>query len=190
MATKMKIRNIAFFGYADAQVEDELYGQAFTTAKLLAREGYTVVNGGGPGVMKASSEGAKAGGGKVIGVTFYPQDTTHYEGRDASNPLDREIRTANYLQRTLKLLQLADIHLIFNGGTGTLSEFGMAWGLARLYFGKHKPLILFGEFWHDILEKVAENMLLREEELKVYTIVTTPQAALKEVREMEKRWGR
>lgn len=185
----MKIKNVAFLGYADAVVGDELYGQVFATAKLLAREGYTIVNGGGPGVMKASSEGAHAGGGKVTGVTFYPQETTHYEGRDPTNPLDREIKTANYLARTLKLLELSDTHLFFNGGTGTLSEFGMAWGLARLYFGKHKPLILFGEFWHAILEAIAANMLLRPEELKVYTIVTAPQAVLAEIKEIEKRYG-
>ena len=36
--------------------------------------------------------------------------------------------------------------MVFNGGTGTISEFGMAWGLARLYFGNHKPMVLFGRF--------------------------------------------
>jgi len=52
----------------------------------------------------------------------------------------------NYVERTLKLLELGEIYVIFNGGTGTISEFGMAWGLARLYFGNHKPMVLFGQF--------------------------------------------
>jgi hypothetical protein len=57
----------------------------------------------------------------------------------------------------------------------------MAWGLARLYFGHHKPLILFGSWWHEILEAFGKNMLLRGEELRVYRIVSTPQKAVKEV---------
>lgn len=178
------IRNITILGFSETKPGDELYQSAYETAKLLAEAGYTIVNGGGPGVMKAATEGAKAGGGKTIGVYFNPQGMTNYEGRDSSNPVDEKIVLPNYLERTLKLLELGDIYLIFNGGTGTISEFGMAWGLARLYFGCHKPLVLYGSFWHEILETIAKKMPLREEELKVYRIVTTPQEALVTVREL------
>lgn len=134
--------------------------------------------------MKASSEGAKAGGGKCLGVSFNPKDMTHFEGRDPTNPLDQEIIVSNYVLRTLKLLEMGDAYIVFNGGTGTISEFGMAWGLARLYFGHHKPLILYGTFWHDVLETIAKNMLIRSEEIRVYRIVTTPQEVLEEIREL------
>jgi len=61
-----------------------------------------------------------------------------------------------------------------NGGTGTVSEFGMTWGLARLHFGQHEDLILYGSWWHEIMEAFAKNMHIREEALKVYHIVDTP----------------
>jgi len=131
--------------------------------------------------MRAVSEGAKAAGGKAIGVTFYPEDITNYEGRDPENPMDEEIEAKNYLERTMKLLELGDAYVIFRGGTGTISEFGMAWGLARLYFGHHKPLILYGEFWNEIIKDFKKNMRIRPEDLKVYKVVKTPLEAYKAI---------
>ena len=63
---KKIISRIAFFGYADAKPKSELYNQAYNTAKLLAENGFTIVNGGGPGVMDASTKGAEAGGGDTV----------------------------------------------------------------------------------------------------------------------------
>mgnify|MGYP001225568310 CR=1 FL=1 len=72
--------------------------------------------------------------------------------------------------------------MAFNGGTGTISEFGMAWGLARLYFGNHKPMGLFGRFWEEIIEAFKKNMLLRPEEMRVYEIVETPEGAAEAIK--------
>jgi uncharacterized protein (TIGR00730 family) len=176
-----KIKQISYFGFADAAPNDPLYKEAFECAKFLTKKGFVAINGGGPGVMRAVSEGAKAVGGKAIGVTFYPEDITNYEGRDPENPMDEEIETKNYLERTMKLPELGDAYVIFRGGTGTISEFGMAWGLARLYFGHHKPLILYGEFWNEIIKDFKKNMRIRPEDLKVYKVVKTPLEAYKAI---------
>lgn len=173
-----RIKQISIFGFADAVRDDPLYKEAYEAAQVLAQAGITIINGGGPGVMRAASEGAKAVGGRTIGVTFYARDNARFEGRDPDNPLDQEIVTKNYLERTLKLLELGDAYLIFKGGTGTISEFGMAWGLARLYFGHHKPLILYGKFWEDVIAAFIENMRMRPEELKVYRVVNSAQEVL------------
>jgi hypothetical protein len=178
------IKYVTFFGSSEVEAGDLAYDSAFKTAKLLAQFGYEIINGGGPGVMKASSEGARQGGGLSVGITFNPKDMTHFEGRDPHNLVDKEIMCDNYVERTVKLLEAGDIYVFFNGGTGTISEFGMAWGLARLYFGHHKPLILFGDYWHEILEAFGKNMLIRPEELKVYRIVTTPEEVLSEIRQL------
>lgn len=180
-----KFEKITIFGFADAHEDRPVWKDAYETAKLLAENGYTILNGGGPGVMKAASLGAKAANGKVIGISFYPKDAPYFEGRDKSNPVDQEIRTDNYLERTLRLINDGDAYVIFQGGTGTVSEFGMAWGLARLYFGHHKPLILYGSFWHEIMEAIAKNMFVRGEELKVYRIVNTPEEVLAEIKKLE-----
>ena len=180
-----KFKNITVFGFADATEKDQVWKDAFATAKLLAENGYTIVNGGGPGVMKAATLGAHAGGGKAIGVSFYPKNAPLFEGRDKTNLVDKEIVTEHYLERTMKLLEEGDAYITFKGGTGTLSEFGMAWGLARLYFGHHKPFILFGDFWRDMLESFEKNMYIRGEEMKVYRIADTPEKVLDELRKLD-----
>ncbi|HNP89051.1 MAG: putative lysine decarboxylase [Microgenomates group bacterium ADurb.Bin219] len=180
------IKTVTFFGYSESKPGDPEYDAAYKTAKLLASKGYHIVNGGGPGVMRAATEGAHAGGGKATVVSFVPKDMTHFEGRDQLNHADEEIMKENYLERTLELLNQGDIYVVFNGGTGTISEFGMAWGLARLYFGHHRPLILYGDWWHEIMESFGRNMLMREIELQVYRIVTTPEEVLEEVEKLNK----
>ena len=181
------IQNVTFLGYADAKQADDPFKAAYEVAKLCAQKGFTVVNGGGPGVMKASTMGAKSAGGKAIGVTFFPKDIPVFEGRDETNKVDHLIVVENYLERTLKLLELGHIFVIFNGGTGTISEFGMAWGLARLYFGHHKPLILYGDFWQEIIFAFTKGMYIRSEERNVFKIVNKPQDALDAILEFEKK---
>lgn len=180
-----KIKHISYFGFADAAPNDPLYKEAYEISKYLTSKGFRAINGGGPGTMKAVSEGAKDAGRPAVGVTFYPKDITNFEGRDPENPMGEEIKTGNYLERTLKLLELGDAYVILKGGTGTISEFGMAWGLARLYFGHHKPLILYGDFWNNIIKGFVVNMRIRPEDLKVYKVATTPEEALKAIHSFE-----
>lgn len=173
------IKTVTCLGFADAQPGEKLYNDAIEVGKALAEAGYTVANGGGPGVMRATTLGAKQAGGKVVGVTFYPKDVANFEGRDKNNKIDEEITTENYLERTLKLLEVGQAYVIFKGGTGTISEFGMAWGLARLYFGHHKPLILYGKFWENIMAAFISNMRMRPEEFQVYRVVDSPEEVTK-----------
>lgn len=184
------IQYVAVFGYADASENDGLFKSVRDVTKELAEAGYTVVDGGGPGVMRAATIGAKEGGGKVIGVTLYVEDIPNFEGRDPKNLFDEEIKTTNYVERTLALMSTGQVYVIFNGGTGTISEFGMAWGLAKLYFGHHKPLILYGKFWKEIIEVFKKKMLLRPEELKVYKIVDSPLEVLDAISDFEKELER
>ncbi|MDP3973430.1 MAG: LOG family protein [Candidatus Daviesbacteria bacterium] len=180
------ISRVAIFGYADAKEGDELFTSVVEVTKALAQTGYIVVDGGGPGVMMAASRGAKLGGGKVIGVTFYPKTAMNFEGRDPKNEIDEEVITHSYVERTLRLLERGQTFVIFNGGTGTISEFGMAWGLARLYFGHHKPLILYGQFWPQVIETLKKNMKIREEELMVFKYANSPQEVLSAIVEFER----
>lgn len=179
------IVNVAIFGFADASTNGRLFNQVVEVTEALAASGYTVVDGGGPGVMRAATIGAKKGGGKVIGVTLEGEKIPHFEGKDPQNLFDKEIRTKTYIERTLALMKTGQVYIVFKGATGTISEFGMAWGLAGIYFGHHKPLILYGQFWKKIIEAFRENMLLRPEELKVYKIVDSPQEVLRAIKEFE-----
>ncbi len=179
------ISKITFLGYADAKEADDPFKAAYQVAALCAKEGYTVINGAGPGIMKASTLGAHSVGGHAIGITFYPDDSPFFEGRDESNDVDELFVEKNYLTRTLKLLEAGQIFVIFNGGTGTISEFAMAWGLARLYFGHHKPLILYGDFWQEIIFAFTRGMYIRSEERQVFKIVNKPEQVIEAIDEFK-----
>src|SRR4030043_1036595 len=157
-AGKHFIKNIAFFGDADISETDETYKAAFDVAEALAKAGYVIVDGGGPGVMEAATSGAVKGGGKTISVTSDPVHAPGYEGKYIGNVTDTEIVTTNYIERMFKLMEYGDMFIIFKGGSGTMSEFGTAWALAKLYYGHHKPFILFGENWIPIIDAIRNNM--------------------------------
>jgi uncharacterized protein (TIGR00725 family) len=181
----MKIKRATFLGGADFQPGDDTYQAAFGTARLLAENGMTILNGGGPGVMRAATEGAHEGGGQVIGVTYYPEfKHAAFEGRDPENHFDDEIVTPNYFERTQKLLLMGDVHIVFRGGTGTISEFGMAWALSRIHYGHHTPLVLFGQFWEEIVGCFRTHMYMRPDEFVIYHIVASPQEALETIRSL------
>ena len=180
---KNDINSVAFLGGADIQLEDQTYKNAYMTARKLAQMGLTTYNGGGPGVMRASTEGAKSVGGKAIGVTCYPKiPYLNWEGRDPQNRFDEEVITSDYFERTKQLLILTDIHLIFRGGTGTISEFGMTWAESYIRGGQEKPIILFGEFWKNIIQNFRRYMYMRSGEFRVYNIVTSVDEAVDEVK--------
>lgn len=172
------IKRIAIFGGAEASSHSELFREVATVAKFLAQHDYTIVNGGGPGVMLAATQGAELAEGKTITVTFDPVNAPGFEGRYVKNIPDQEIKTHNYVERMFTLMEHGDCYVIFNGGTGTISEFGTAWCLARLYYGHHKPFILYGEFWHDVIAAFDRNMMMRPNDHKVFKIVNSPRGVL------------
>lgn len=182
-----KIKRICFLGGASWKPEDAVFMDAYNTAKLLGQNGYEIVNGGGPGVMLAATLGAHDGGAGVLAVTYQPSyEHVNYEGIDKNNKFDKEIVTSNYFDRTKIMLQNSDVHIVFKGGTGTISEFGMSWANSRIHAGHGKPLILFGEFWHNIVNELNRNMVMRESELdQVREIVSSPEEVLKFIKKLK-----
>lgn len=184
-ASKRFIKNIAFFGDADISEADETYKAAFDVAEALAKEGYVIVDGGGPGVMEAATSGARKGGGKTISVTFDPVSAPGFEGKYIGNVTDKEVVTTNYIERMFKLMEYGDSFLIFKGGSGTMSEFGTAWVLAKLYYGHHRPFILFGENWIPIIDAIRDNMNIDAKEYSVFEICRNTEEVLRTIQKFE-----
>ena len=180
------IKNVAFFGDADITETDETYTEAFKLAQILAKAGYVIVDGGGPGVMEAATSGAKKEGGKTITVTFDPTSAPGFEGKYIGNVPDEEIVTTNYVERMFKLMEYGDIFIMFKGGSGTISEFGTAWVLAKLYYGHHKPFILMGSYWAEIIDVFRKNMNIDSKELSVFEIANKVEDVLPIIKKFEK----
>lgn len=184
---KKYIKNIAFFGDADISEADETYKSAFDVAEALAKEGFVIVDGGGPGVMEAATSGAVKGGGRTISVTFDPVNAPGYEGKYIGNVTDTEVVTTNYIERMFKLMEYGDTFIIFKGGSGTISEFGTAWVLAKLYYGHHKPFILYGDFWVEIIDVIRKNMNIDSKEYSVFEICRNKDEVLNAIAKFESR---
>ncbi len=172
------IKRVAIFGSADVDEETQVYKDTFKVAQLLAKEGKIIVDGGGPGVMLAATQGARSVGGHTLAVTFYPADMPNFEGRAEDNVVDQEIKTKNYIERMFTLMDNADAFVIFQGGTGTLSEWATAWLLAHLYYGHHKPFILYGDFWEEVVEVCFKHFLLGAQERQVFKVAHNAQELL------------
>jgi uncharacterized protein (TIGR00725 family) len=172
------IKRIGVFGSADIKSDSKEFKEAFEAAALLAKEGKLIVDGGGPGVMQAATLGAQSVGGHTLAVTFYPTDAPNFEGRFEGNVVDKEVKTKNYIERMFTLMDNSDAFVIFKGGTGTLSEWATSWLLAHLYYGHHKPFVLYGEWWQEVVDVIKKNFLIEGPEMKVFKIAKTAQDML------------
>jgi predicted Rossmann-fold nucleotide-binding protein len=98
---------------------------------------------------------------------------------------DEEVVTTNYLERMFKLMEYGDAFIIFKGGSGTISEFGAAWVLAKLYYGHHKPFILYGDFWAEIIDVFRRNMNIDSKEYSVFEICRNTEDVLRTIQKFE-----
>ncbi len=178
MKINKKIK-VAFLGGSAWFPQDQPFKDAFEVARLIAEKGYVVVNGGGPGVMRAATLGAQAAGKYAQVITYHPgKAKIHYEGIDLENTYDDEIITLDYFDRTKVMLQTTDIHIIFKGSIGTLSELGMTWVSSWIHEPDSKPILLYGDFWNEILNVLTKNLHIVNHETDLFKVVTTPEEVL------------
>ena len=182
--TNKIIKKVAIFGDAEAKKTDQHFIDAFNTAKLLAQNDYTIVNGGGGGIMLAATLGAKSASGKVEIVILDPKNKpVNFEGYNKENHdlADKIYSTPNYPERLNKLIEVGEAFVIFNGGVGTLSEIGLSWQMAKFDYGHHEPLIFFGEQMNQVVEELVGALNYDPLEKKLYEIVLTPEEVLKTI---------
>lgn len=184
------IQNVTFFGDSAIPEDDAIYKSVFDAAKHLAENGYTIVNGGGPGLMKAATDGAEEVDGDTVAIYWEPKLASFFEGKNLANVADETDSQSNYINRTFGLIEHGDAYVVCKGGTGTVSEFGLVWALAKLYFGVHKPVILFGDFWPDLIESFKSQMYIDEKELAVLYYASTSDELLSILRNHELRLDR
>lgn len=146
---------VSIFGSARIPPASPIYAAATETARLLAQAGFTIITGGGPGLMEAANKGARAGGGRSVGCTIeLPFET-------GANPfVDLEVRFRYFFIRKIMFVKYAQAFVIFPGGFGTLDELFEALTLIQTGKIHDFPVILYGsDFWQGMLDW-ARNTLL------------------------------
>jgi uncharacterized protein (TIGR00730 family) len=146
---------VSMFGSARVREGHRAYDGARETARLFAEAGWSVVTGGGPGVMEAANRGAKEGGGLSVGFNI---DLPHEQF--ANRYLDIDVTFRHFYARKTMFVKAADAFVIFPGGFGTLDE--LFESLTLIQTGKilDFPVVLFdSEYWVDLLRWIREQPL-------------------------------
>jgi uncharacterized protein (TIGR00730 family) len=146
---------VSIFGSARVSEEHPAYEAARVTARLFARASFTVVTGGGPGIMEAANRGAQEGGGLSVGFNI---ELPHEQ---FSNPyLDVSLTFRHFYVRKTMFVKPAEGFVIFPGGFGTLDEFFEALTLVQTGKVWNFPIVLFGEeYWRELLDWIQERLL-------------------------------
>ncbi len=166
-------RSITIFGSVRLKEENPLYGKVRDLAEKIANLGYTVVTGGGYGLMGAANEGAhKAEKGSSLGINIelpFEQTTNPY--------LDDSIEFHHFFSRKVILAYSAETYIYCPGGFGTLDEMFEILTLKQTGKIPQIPIILYGsEFWKPLDEYFRKVMLqegsktIHEKDLELYTI--------------------
>ena len=148
-------RGVSIFGSARTRADNPQYGAAQETAGLLARAGFAVITGGGPGIMEAANKGAFEAGGLSIGCNI----ELPFEQRP--NPyLTRSLTFKYFFVRKTMFVKYSTAFVIFPGGFGTLDELFESLTLIQTRKIKNFPVVLFGKsYWKGMLEWVEAQML-------------------------------
>ncbi len=150
--------NITIFGGSQPQPGSPAYRQAYELGKLLALAGHTVLTGGYMGTMEAASRGANEAGGHVVGVTC--ADIEAWRGSHANAWVKEERRFTTLLERMNELILACDAAIALPGGPGTLAEIALTWNLMIVNSIPHKPLVLVGNSWKNVLETFQREFAL------------------------------
>jgi uncharacterized protein (TIGR00730 family) len=155
---------VTIFGSARVQEGDPPYEQARDVARRFAEQGWSVVTGGGPGVMEAANRGAKDGGGLSVGFNIQ----LPHEQR--SNPyLDIAVTFRHFYVRKTMFVKAAEGFVVFPGGFGTVDELFEALTLIQTGKVLHFPVVLFDtDYWGELLgwvrgELLADGMISPED---------------------------
>ena len=161
---------VTFFGSARTQPNDPFYEKAQAVAGALSREGYTVVSGGGGGIMEAADRGASGAGGSAIGLNIKLPREQHL------NPYATESMAFRYFfTRKVILAYGASAYIFFPGGFGTLDEFFEIITLIQTKKMLMAPVICYGsEYWTalDLFIKtyLLNNRMISSGDEDIYTI--------------------
>jgi hypothetical protein len=146
---------VTLFGSARTPPDDPAFAAARRTAKLLARAGFSIVTGGGPGIMEAANHGAREGKGRSIGCNIeLPYEQT-------TNPwVDTAINFRYFFVRKTMFIKYSLAFVIFPGGFGTLDELFEALTLIQTGKISHFPVILFGTaYWRGLIDWLGSAVL-------------------------------
>lgn len=165
---------VSIFGSARVKPGDEFYEKAVVIARKLAKSGFHIITGGGPGIMEAGNKGAKEGGARSVGLNI-------------ELPLEQEpnafathhLKFQYFFVRKVMFIKYAQAYIGMPGGFGTMDEIFEALTLIQTRRIKPFPVILVGkEYWGGLLDWVRAtlqpNHYISPDDLNYVTVLDEP----------------
>ena len=173
---------VSVFGSARTKPTDPYYQAAEQTSRLLAKAGFAVITGGGPGIMEAGNKGAFEAGGKSIGLNItLPQE------QEANRYQTLSLDFHYFYARKVMFVKYASAFICFPGGYGTLDEFFETMTLIQTLKVEAYPIILYGsEYWNGLADWIRQQLMpvfIDKEDVKIFRIVDDPREVVRLVKE-------
>jgi uncharacterized protein (TIGR00730 family) len=150
-------KGVSIFGSARTPEGAPEYALAREVGARLGEAGFTVITGGGPGIMEAGNRGAQEVGGRSVGLNI------ELEFEQAGNPYqDVPLDFHYFFTRKVMFVRYANAFVVFPGGFGTLDELFEALVLIQTHKVRHFPVLLVGsEFWSGLVDWVRGQLAVR-----------------------------
>lgn len=178
---------ITIFGSARLKPSHKMYKMAVKTAYLLGKQGYSIITGGGPGIMEAANQGAKKAGVESVGLNIelpFEQVPNKY--------ITYLIHFHYFFCRKFMFLKYAKAFVIFPGGFGTFDEFFESVTLIQTKRMARFPVVLVGsEYWQGMMDWLRKTVLthrcIDHTDLEIFKIVDTPEDVVKVITDFYKK---
>jgi uncharacterized protein (TIGR00730 family) len=167
---------VSMFGSARIQPGHAYYEKTRQIARLLSDAGFSVISGGGPGLMHAANEGAQAGSSPAIGLNILlPFEQTGNDHQDIS------VDFRYFFARKMMFVRFASAYVILPGGFGTLDELGEVLTLVQTGKSRKIPVILVGgDFWRGLLawmeDKLVGEGMISPADMQLMQVIEEPEA--------------
>ena len=178
---------VTVFGSARFKADHPYYDLARAVGAELARAGFTVMTGGGPGVMEAANRGAREAGGRSVGCNIeLPQE-------QRPNPyLDRFITFRHFFVRKVMLVKYSYAFIALPGGFGTLDEMFETATLVQTRKIRDFPLVLLGtDFWRPLmaflLDRPVREGTIDRADVERFVLTDSPVEAVRSVTDVAMR---
>ena len=175
---------VSVFGSSRAGPDHPYYAKAVETGRRIVEAGFSVITGGGPGIMEAANKGAKEAGGESVGLNI----VLPFE--QIANPfLTKVINFRYFFVRKVMFSKYAVGFIFFPGGYGTMDEFYDTMTLIQTEKIHRLPVVLFGtDFWSGQLSWLRETVLGRfehvsPEDLDLLCVTDKPADAVRHIAE-------
>jgi uncharacterized protein (TIGR00730 family) len=182
---------VSVFGSARTKEANKYYKYAEEIAFKLTRAGYGVISGGGPGIMEAANKGAKAGGGKSVGLNI-ELPFEQYPNIYIDN--DKLVSFKYFFVRKVMFLKYSQGFVAMPGGFGTIDELAEALTLIQTNKIAKFPIILFGsDYWTGLVDWIKKTMLtegnISPEDLNLFKITDSTDEVITIINEFYSKYN-